>query len=209
MKKRIALGFLLFAMGCGSSKEPALYALESRPGTPANGGPKLVELRRPAIAGYLDRENIVTKVQNYRLDVNTGERWAEPLGDMVGRVLSRDLASRLTDTQVILENGAISASPNATIAVIVQSFDELGDGKVRLIAQVIVESTSPPNDSKVQTYELAAQESGSNTEALVATMSALLGDLAERIAVTIRQLPNTPPPPPAAAPPAAVVIPRQ
>ena len=207
--KTILVGLLLTIAACGSSKEPALYALESRPGSPAQGGPKLVELRRPAIAGYLDRENIVTKVQNYRLDVNTGERWAEPLGDMVGRVLSRDLSSRLTDTQVILENGAVSAVPDATIAVIVQSFDELGDGKVRLIAQVVVESSAPPHDSKVQTYELSAQQSGSNTEALVATMSALLGDLAERIAVTVRQLPNAPPPPAAApAAPAAIIVPR-
>ena len=206
---RIPLGVVLLALvACGSSKEPALYALEAKAGSPARGGPHLVELRRPAIAGYLDRENIVTKVQNYRLDVNTGERWAEPLGDMVGRVLSRDLSSRLTDTQVILENGAVSAIPDATIAVIVQSFDELGDGKVKLIAQVVIESAAPPHNSQVQTYELMAQESGSNTEALVATMSALLGELAERIAVTVRQLPNTPPPAAAPSAPAAIVIPR-
>lgn len=191
MKK--ALLATLFLCACGSSKEPTLYALDAKTGTPAPGGPHLVELRRPAIAGYLDRENIVTKVQNYRLDVNTGERWAEPLGDMVGRVLSRDLASRLSDTQVILENGAVSASPDATIAVIVQSFDEVGDGRVRLVAQVVIESAAPPHDSKVQTYELAAQGGGS-TEALVATMSQLIGDLSDRIAVTVRQMPSVPPP---------------
>ena len=209
--------FLVFAAlgaGCLSSKEPAYYALAPNAGSVAGGGsaPALVELRRPSLAGYLDRADIVTRVEDYRLRVATLERWAEPLGDMVGRVLGQDLANRLPGTQLFVEAGAISAVPEAIVAVEIQTFERNGDGEVSLVAQVVIERPSsaesaapqplasavppglPPSvaprpktaDGTAKRVSVKAKPKNGSTEALVATMSDLTGQLADQIAALLR-----------------------
>ena len=62
--------------------DPTYYTLDVVPGTPLPGAPLSVEVRRPGLAGYLDRSDVVLKSADYTLAVNSQIRWAEPLGDM-------------------------------------------------------------------------------------------------------------------------------
>ena len=69
----------------------------------------------------------------YQLTLNGGERWASPLGDMIGRALAEDLSSRLPGSSVFTSSGAISADPNATVEVDIQRFDAASTGPVTLL----------------------------------------------------------------------------
>ena len=62
------------AVAC-TSPEPAYYTLAPVPGTPRRGGVALIELRRPGLAGYLDRPEIVRSGSAYQLRVAGSERW--------------------------------------------------------------------------------------------------------------------------------------
>ena len=91
---RRALLVLLAVAGC-ASPDPAYYTLRPVAGTavPSGGGP--VKLARPGLAGYLDRPEIVRNSATNRLTLQSGERWGEPVGDMIGRVLAEDMGQRL------------------------------------------------------------------------------------------------------------------
>ena len=185
----LVMGLVLgSAFGCGTSREPSYFALEPRAGSARAGAPKLVELRRPSVAGYLDRADIVTRVKDNQLKLDTGDRWAEPLPEMISRVLVRDLATRLGGSHVFMESGAIAAEPDAAVAVDVLAFHPDGDGRLRLVAQVAVEAAGASPTTKVETFELSRPlPPVSDTSSLVDAMSGLLADLSDRIADLLRQ----------------------
>lgn len=187
MKALVFVAGLALA-GCLSSKEPSYYALSARASTaPASGAPKLVELRRPGLAGYLDRADVVQRVKNHQLSIDSGERWAEPLGDMIGRVLAQNLSSRLPGTELFVENGAVSAIPQAVVAVDVQRFDEGDDGNIVLVAQVVVESPGTRRAAHAKQFSLSAARRRSGVPAQAETMSELVAQLADAIAAMLRE----------------------
>jgi len=185
----------LGAIGCVTSAEPAYYALASTSGPPQPATwAHVVELRRPGLAGYLDRPDIVRRVVDYRLRLASGDRWAEPLGDMFGRVLAEDLTERLPGTSVFTEASAISAVPDAVIEVEIERFDASADGTVTLLAQVLVEGGGDHRTIASSTFDLQDHPAGADTESAVATLSRLVGRLGDGIATLMR----TPPAPSAA-----------
>ncbi len=189
---------LLFAAAlsaCGSSPEPTYYALSPTVSTARSSGPRLVKIRKPGLAGYLDRASIVKRVVDNRLKISTDERWAEPLGDMLARVLAQDLGARMPGSLFFVEDGAIGVDPDALVEVNVQRLDVGDDGYVVLLAQVAVEvptSHAPPLSKSVT---LRAKPSGSDTEAVVAAASSLVGQLSDICAAMLRAAPPPATPP--------------
>ena len=181
---QLALLAGLLLAGC-ASPEPAYYTLAATPGAARAGGPHVIEIRRPGIAGYLDRSEIVRGDEGYRLDVRPGERWGEPFGTMVGRVLAEDLGDRLPGSTVFTEQGSLSPDPQARVDINVQRFDLRTDGHVSLLAQVAVSGMRRRRDLN-RSFRLDAVSASASTPDLVAVMSRLLGQLADGIAAMLR-----------------------
>ena len=173
-----AAGWLLASC---ASPNPNLYTLEPPPGPVRRGGPRVIELRSIGLARYLERSQIVRSSENFRLDVIPNDWWGEPLDAMLGRTLARALAQRLPGSTVYLENGAISAEPDATVQVNVQRLDQNTVGAVRLVAQFAV--VRRISDTRSVTVEVPV--SGRTTSGLVAAMSDAVGQLADRIAAAL------------------------
>ena len=171
--------------GC-ASPEPAVYTLRAVPGQPVGGGPVAIKLARPGLAGYLDRPEIVRDSSANRLDLKSGERWGEPLGEMISRVLALDLSQRLPGSSVFTEAGTISVDPSATVEMDVQRFDVDQAGTVVLLAQVAVEQGRSHDPGATRTLRLTAQPSGPGTPELVAAESAVLGQMADQLADQLR-----------------------
>ncbi len=170
--------------GCASS-DPAFYTLQPVPGTPVTGSAlgtaRSVEVRKPGLAGYLDRSDVVLKSADYQLSVTSGARWAEPLGDMIGRVLTQDLSQRLPGTNVFAEDGAISADAESRVEVDIQRFDADGSGTVTLVAQIAVEAGRTHVPVASRHVVLTAPSGGPGAGQLAAAMSVLLGQLADAV----------------------------
>ena len=196
---------LALATGCGSSPEPIFYALSPTrgvvqvqaqaqaqaqlsppPGAPQTGAPHAIRIRRPGLAGYLDRPEIVRRVVEFRLGVAANERWGEPLDMMVARVLAEDIQQRVPGASVFTAEGAITADPDATVEVDVQRFDVGETGEVNLVAQVAVERGATHTAAATQAVRLGARPKADTTAALVSTMSDLLGQMADQIAAMLR-----------------------
>lgn len=183
MRRRVLL--LGLAVSACASPEPAYYTLAAVPGTPRGGAAATVELRRPGIAGYLDRPEIVRASSAYRLKVATGERWGEPFGDLFGRVLAENLNQRLTGTSVFTTAGAISAQAVVAVELDVQRFDLDAGGDVVLLVQVAISRTRR-GAANTRVIRLVQRPSGPTTADLVAAMSVALGALANTVADMLR-----------------------
>jgi uncharacterized lipoprotein YmbA len=171
----------LFLAGCASA-DPAFYTLSVVPGATLSGAPPTIEVRRPGLAGYLDRSDIVLKNQGYKLSLNSQERWGEPLGDMIGRVITGDLTQRLPNSSFFDQSGAITANPDARVEVDILNFDPTGEGSVTLNAAYAIEQGLSHRPLAARHVSLSATPAGPGAADLVAAESGLLGSLADQIA---------------------------
>ena len=185
MKRLIALT-LAAALAACASPDPSYFTLAPIRGTALPGAPALVELRRPGIAGYLDRSEITRSNTPYQLKVAAGERWGEPFGDMVGRVLAEDLNSRLSHTSVFTSAGAISADAGARVEIDIQRFDADAGGQLILVAQVAVTRNGNRGEPVTRPIRVAIAPASSSTTSYVAAMSQALADASDQIATILR-----------------------
>lgn len=198
MKQRL-LGFfvvacsLAFAAGCGSSPEPVYFTMGAVRGAARPTWAHSLEIRRPALAGYLDRAEIVRRVVAYRLKVTPDESWSEPLAEMLERVLTEDLSTRLPATTVFAEQGPISVDPEAILSLDVQRLEMDNDSTVTLVAEFTI--SKPPSHNAIvsRRLELHANTKGNDTSAIVGAMSTLTANLADAIATELQgsDLPQT------------------
>ncbi len=188
MSHRAPLAALVLVLAGCSSPDPAIYTLRAVPGQTASGGPAAIKLARPGLAGYLDRPEIVRDSSANRLQLNSGERWGEPVGDMIGRVLALDLAQRLPGSSVFTEAGTISVDPSATVELDVQRFDLDTAGMVVLQAQVAVEQGRSHDPAATRSIRVTVQPAAPGTPELVAAESAALGQMADQVANLLRTL---------------------
>jgi uncharacterized lipoprotein YmbA len=173
---------LLAGVSACTSPEPNYFTLRAVPGAVVSGGVKLVELRRIGLAGYLDRPEIVRNQADYRLAIGSQDRWGEPLGALVARILAEDLNLRLPGTSVFTSAGSISADPDMTLELDLQRFDSDANGQVVVLAQVAATRTPGRDRSAAQTVRLVVAPADGSTTALVAALSQALGQLADRVA---------------------------
>lgn len=191
MKARRALRAWLMASalagaGCASSPEPQFYTLFPHEGRVWEGEPLEVQLRRPGLPGYLDRPQIVRHEQPGKLEFSGADRWGAPLDGMIGSILAQNLAQRLPRASVYGESGAISSSPDALVEVDIQRFELTEHGSVELVAQVAVHWPKTEAPSRLERYALSRSPSERSTTRLVTEMSALLAELANAIARSLR-----------------------
>ena len=171
--------------GC-ASPNPNFYTLAIIPGVARGGGPATVQLRRIGLAGYLDRNTIVRSDTSYQLHIDDNERWGEPPGDMIGRVLAQDLTQRLPGSTVFTESGAITADADTIVEVDVQRFDLDVSGLVVLAAQVAVERSRTGAALAARALRFTERPASGSTSDLVAAMSVALGHLADAAADMLR-----------------------
>jgi uncharacterized lipoprotein YmbA len=140
-----------------------------------------VELRRIALAGYLDRPELVRGTVQYRLQVSDQDRWGEPLGRMLDRVLTEDLVTRLPDASVFAESGAISTRPDLVLEIDIQRLDADASGAIVLLAQIALRPDG--GTAQAQTVRLTVPLPAMPTARdHVAAMSEALSKLADVVA---------------------------
>ena len=176
---------LLAALAGCSSPNPNYYRLGATSGPAVPDGPPTVEVRSVSIPGYLDRQGIVKRAGDFKLDIHTNDIWAEPLADMLQATLVQDLAQRMPGTTVIASGGSIGASANLIIETNVMRFDPNPDGTLTLQAQVAVRDGQSLNIIVTRTIEESGPANEPVVANIVASMSTLLGTAASDIATLL------------------------
>jgi uncharacterized lipoprotein YmbA len=184
------LGLCLLA-ACTRSSDPRLYTLVAAQGRQTHEASATIEVRRPSLAGYLDRREVVRAVESERLDVAGDSNWAEPLDAMIGRVLAQNLALRLPKSQVLTDLNSLGVVADVRIDSEVQRFEQGPEGLV-LRAVVAVRRGAETKPLSVHIFELKRVVDGSGTEAVIGAMNRLLGELADQVASSLAALPAQP-----------------
>jgi uncharacterized lipoprotein YmbA len=197
-RRLLALAPAAMLAACGTSPNPNFYTLAEVAGQIQPGGPTTVQLRRIGLAGYLDRASIVFSTQAYRLQLAGDDRWGEPLGSMLQRVLNQDLTQRLPHCTVFSDGGAITADPAVIVEIDIQRLDGDANSVVVLAAEIAVRPGDSHAATATRTLRLSVTPASGTTADFVAALSSALGQLADVVAAMLQ--PPAPPPPPAAAP---------
>jgi uncharacterized lipoprotein YmbA len=183
MNARLACCLLVCLIACARSSEPQLYTLVARPGSQTWAAAGVLEVRRPHVAGYLDRRELVRRVLQQRLELSRRALWAEPLDAMLARTLAEDLTLRLPNSQVFSELSQVRATPGVIVDLDLQRFEQGADGLVLRALVALHGGTGAP--STLTQVELRRALRGDDSTSQAAAMSDLLGELADRIAQAV------------------------
>jgi uncharacterized lipoprotein YmbA len=189
MRKPIALPLAAVMLaGCGASDHSRFYVLTENPAaaTRAAGTSPATTIALGAIQlpAALDRPQMARRLNSAEISYSEYDRWAGPLDDMVRRVLIADLGGRLGAEVILIENNPTSPA-SLTIAVNVLRFDADATGLVTLNARwETLERTGAlvgvPRDAMI-----IEPGSSRDAEAVAATMSRAVADLATQIAASL------------------------
>src|ERR1700757_3193208 len=178
---RRAVLVLAAAFTACSSPSPVLYTIAPVQGQVQTAAPKVIALQQISIARYLERSEIVRSSENYRLDVMAKVWGGEPPGAMLSRVLIEELGQRLPQSTVVGETGAVSVSPDATMALNMQRLDEDASGNLVLQAQESVNFKGRPAPV-LRNFRFVAAPPAPGIQGEVSAISTAVGQLADGLA---------------------------
>jgi uncharacterized protein len=184
-----AIAFLAAALlaGCGSSPKTRYYTLDPVSGTGTNrlAISTPVTVAAVHLPASLDRREMIRQTGQNAVDISEQDRWESPLGGLTRRVLTEDLAAYLPKDMVVLPDSPAPARTGQIVVSITQfapdaagrvtldgswALLEGGSGKLIMRRSVRFESSAIAQDASSQ----------------ASAMSALLGQLAEQIAGSLR-----------------------
>lgn len=187
MKPVVAISILLLVSGCtvleARPDATRYFVLSATPGA-ASETSAVVCVGPARLPDYLLRPEIVRRAGENQLQPSAADRWGEAIDRAFLRVLCLDLAARMPKSTVVAYPPAAHDDPGAWIEVEVSAFEGSQAGDVRLDARWTVRDAK--TGSRVA-HEAKLAQAGSSGEApaTVAAMSALLGELADRIAQSL------------------------
>lgn len=172
------------AAACSSSPDPVLYTLRVTPGPERPKSPPVVQLRDIGLPRYLDRREIVRSAADYKLGLSANDWWGEPLGAMLSRFIVLGLSQRLPSSSVYSEGGAISADPNAVLAVNIQRLEPDQAGTLELLAQAAVEFNRPRRTAN-RSFRILKPIPAATVAGQVAATSDAVGELTDGLAALL------------------------
>jgi hypothetical protein len=187
MRLCIALTALMLA-GCGASDHSRFYVLTEHPALVARATAAAptttIALGAVKLPAALDRPHMARRLNSDEISYSEYDRWAGPLDEMFRRVLIADLEGRLPPSMILIDNNPTSPA-SLTIAVDVLRFDADATGQVTIKARWEMLDRSGSLVGIPRDAMILKPGSGRDAEAVAATMSDAVADLATQIAATL------------------------
>ena len=180
--------------GCASSPPTQYVTLSSVPAeAPPTARPmqamKPVQLTALHIPQELDRPELATQPAPNRIEISETERWAAPLAPLMRLTLARDLETRLPDGAFVFPDSPAPKDARSLVVTVID-LDLPATGELTLHAAWTLVSRNPEHVEFTQRATLRAPIQDADAAAKAAALSHALGDLADRIAASIVQLPG-------------------
>ena len=176
----------LLALGLAACSTPArhYYILSAESPMPSGGG-KGIGLGPIALAGHLDRPNLVIQETPESLGIAESHHWGGSLEQNISRALATDLGRALHTGFVLTYPWSNDAGLTYQIAVDIHHFE--GDPQGNAVLDATWRVYSLPDRGMVATRSWSGKEPQltDGYDALVAAESKLLGRLAREIASSL------------------------
>jgi len=186
---------LAMLAGCAASEPSRFYTLSPQvPATaeaavgasaPVRATRGNVALAPVQVPRYLDRPQLVTRTDANTLRLSEFDKWSEPLADMIGRVLSEDLARRLPHQRVFVLPVRQAVPIDRIVDVQIMRFDADASGLVTLDARWQVFAGAGRSLLAARDSVVRETASGAGEAATVAAMSRALSRLSADIAAAL------------------------
>ncbi len=183
------LALLLTVAGCGSTPQSNYYLLSSPVSTLPSGSEPSIGIGPITMPEYLNRNSMVFLRSENELEIASFERWAEPLGDGIQRVLAMNLAGMLDTQNVRAFPWARSRAPEYAVRLRIAGLDADSDS-ASLVAEWALLSGSDPGAEitrRLSRTETSIPGERSRGDAVADAYSKLLYQLSEEIAEAIRE----------------------
>jgi uncharacterized lipoprotein YmbA len=180
---------LAFGAACslgGSRPDYRYYVLASRPAPNATATvshERTLAIDRVTIPGYLEREQVASRVGGQRLAYSTADRWAEPLDRAIERTLADDLAPLVGRHGIQLQSHG--GNPTYDLDVDVARFERIGPELVELRGRWALRADADVVDSGETRLRVAM--AGTDSNAMVAALSEAIARMAAEIAEGVRR----------------------
>jgi uncharacterized lipoprotein YmbA len=138
------------------------------------------------LPGYLDQDEIVTRISESGYTLSDSDRWAEPLEDDIARVLARNLSTLLRTDQLTLHPWPAPQRPTYQLEIEMLRFEADTAGTAHLAAHWFLRDVTRRQTIAEKEVRLSTAAAGSSTEQTVASLSKALGDLSVVIADAVR-----------------------
>ncbi|MGH6957257.1 MAG: PqiC family protein, partial [Caulobacteraceae bacterium] len=119
-----------------------------------------------------------------RLNLADQDQWGAPLGQLIRRALAQDLQARLAPGTLILPGAPRPAGARALVVNVIE-FQPGTDGRVRLQASWTLMAGKPLAAVLTRDASLVSEGPTTGGQSQAAAMSALLGELSDRIAASL------------------------
>ena len=161
---------------------PVSQVTQKPPQVSSNPGGMSLGIGPVKFPGYLDREQLVTRVSQNRFQVAENDRWAEPLAENFTRVLMQNLTALVPTARLVSHPWRPSDRPDYQLEIDVLRFEPNAAGNVELIARWLVREAATKKAYGVRETRLTPSVKDSSTEAAVAVLSEALGEFSQEIA---------------------------
>jgi uncharacterized protein len=139
------------------------------------------------LPGYLDQDQIVTRISQNRVTLSENDRWAEPLEDNITQALAQDLSMLLQTDRVSVHPWPGRQRPSYQLEIDLLSFETDTAGTAHLAARWFLREVASRHTIADKEVRLTASAVGTSTEQSVASLSKALGDFSVGIASVIRE----------------------
>jgi uncharacterized protein len=181
---------LILLAGCfGKSPSPNFYLLE--PLADTHAAPQILDEQRPVIAlspvslpRYVDRTQIVQATARNSYQLNETQRWAEPLGDNINRVLAENLARLIPADIVSPNNSSLARQAEIRIQLTIVEFHVTPEQSALLRAQWIIRQGDKIVMTRQSEYHRPA--SSSDYRLMVDALNGCVDQLSRDIADTVK-----------------------
>jgi uncharacterized protein len=137
---------------------------------------------------YLDRLEMVTRIDKNRLAISDTNRWAAPLDAAFTKILAQDLSSRIPDSHVALYPWYNDHLPDFQIIIDVQRFDVTVQGLAKLEAAWTIRGAKANTLLYSTSSAFTQSVRGLQSADPAAALSHTVADLSSQIAKQIEQL---------------------
>ncbi|MBO6807401.1 membrane integrity-associated transporter subunit PqiC [Thalassospira sp.] len=174
-------------VACASPSVPDQYYLLSPMVQPvsASGSSSVIGVGPVTIPSYLDRSTIVTRSAANRPEVNSGYRWAEPLGENINRVVMDNLDRSGVASRLEVFPWTSRDQVDWQVVVDIDQFERQADGNVILTARWKLVHFQSGEIVAAAKYNKVSTPNDATIEGTVIAMSSLLADLTREIATRI------------------------
>lgn len=190
--------------GCASTPPASFYSLSPLPRTDAVAAPERdalsLGLGPVSFPAFLDRPQIVSRTSANQLELDDFNRWGGTLQDDFVRVWGENLGQLLGSHRILVLPSEIHYPLDFRVSADVLAFEGMPDGQAQLdVRWSVLDAESAQVIAVHQgSYRQRLAPPG-DKGALIAALSAVLGDFSRDVAATLRELPRPRRPEPAPA----------